>query len=229
MLTIDRRFRGPSSSGNGGYVAGMLAGEAPGPVRVVLKAAPPLDRPLALAAADGATELRDEGSLIATALHEPDAALAWVSPCSVDEAVAAESAYAGTAHHPFPQCFVCGTRRGADAMNLRPGPVAEGVTACTWSVTEELAGRPEFVWAALDCPGAWTAPSDEIRMVLGTITAQVQATPEPGEQCVIMGRRAASEGRKFFTETSVYGTGGRPLGRASSIWIALPEDAESSG
>ena len=47
MLTIERRFCGPPASGNGGYVAGLLARELGGSVcEVTLLAPPPLDRPL---------------------------------------------------------------------------------------------------------------------------------------------------------------------------------------
>lgn len=56
MLTVDHRCRGPTSSGNGGYVAGRLAGDGDEPVTVVLKAAPPLDRPLTVTERDGLTE-----------------------------------------------------------------------------------------------------------------------------------------------------------------------------
>lgn len=223
VFTIGARFRGPTSSGNGGYVAGHLAGNANAPVSVILRATPPLDRPLTtVATTDGGIELWDQETLIATVRHAPDTALTWVPPCSLEQATAAEARYGGSVHHPFPQCFVCGTERGEDGLNLRPGPIDDGVTACTWTVAEDVAGRPEFVWAALDCPGAWAAPTDEVRMLLGTMTAQVDATPEPGERCVVMGRLVGSKGRKYFTETSAYGEDERRIGRATSVWIAVP-------
>ena len=42
-FTIARRFRGPSQSGNGGYVCGRLARHVAGPALVRLRAPPPLD------------------------------------------------------------------------------------------------------------------------------------------------------------------------------------------
>jgi hypothetical protein len=42
-IVIARRFRGPPQSGNGGYVAGMLAQSLGGPATVRPKAPPPLE------------------------------------------------------------------------------------------------------------------------------------------------------------------------------------------
>jgi len=52
-VTIDRRFRGPSDSGNGGYVCGVVAALVGGPAEVTLRSPPPLDRPSARAAFGG--------------------------------------------------------------------------------------------------------------------------------------------------------------------------------
>ena len=51
-LTIDRRYRGPLHSGNGGYTAGRLAAFVDGPAEVTLRLPPPLDRPLTVAEQD---------------------------------------------------------------------------------------------------------------------------------------------------------------------------------
>ena len=54
-LVIDRRFRGPPNSANGGYVCGCLARHVAGDAEVTLRAPPPLERPLdVLTKADGA-------------------------------------------------------------------------------------------------------------------------------------------------------------------------------
>ena len=46
-ITIDKRFRGPPNSGNGGYVCGLLAGHIDGrSAEIALRAPPPLARPL---------------------------------------------------------------------------------------------------------------------------------------------------------------------------------------
>ena len=87
-----------------------------------------------------------------------------VEPVSFEEARKAAEYYGGLVEHPFPACFSCGIARpGSDGLGLRPGllPGREGVTAASWRPDGSLADaagqvRPEFVWAALDCPGGWT-------------------------------------------------------------------------
>lgn len=222
VLTIDARFRGPTASGNGGYVAGRLAGDAEDPVTVTLHAPPPLGRPLTVVGLDDVTELRDGATVVADARPAHQAELTWVPAISPAEAAEAEKTYPGLVNHPFPQCFVCGTERAGDGLALRPGRITDGVSACTWTVADDVAERPEFVWAALDCPGGWAAPIEGRPMVLGTITAQVLSVPRPGERCVVMGRVTGSRGRKVYTETSVYGEGQRHLGRAAATWVVLP-------
>src|SRR5215218_4317713 len=45
-IVIDRRFRGPDQSGNGGYTCGLVAGAMDGPAAVTLRLPPPLEVPL---------------------------------------------------------------------------------------------------------------------------------------------------------------------------------------
>jgi hypothetical protein len=131
--------------------------------------------------------------------------------------------------HPFPTCFTCGVARPeSDGLGLRPGllPGREGITAANWQPSGSLvdsAGEvePEFVWAALDCPGGWTVDLVGRPMVLGQMGGQVLARPLAGELCVIMGRLDGREGRKAFTSTTAYGTGGRVLGHARAVWIEV--------
>jgi hypothetical protein len=52
-IVIDRRFRGPPESGNGGYTCGLVAGRVDGPAEVTLRLPPPLEEPLTVASGDG--------------------------------------------------------------------------------------------------------------------------------------------------------------------------------
>jgi hypothetical protein len=56
-LTIDRRFRGPAQSGNGGYVCGRIARHVAGTAQVRLAIPPPLDTPLEMDVTDGVARL----------------------------------------------------------------------------------------------------------------------------------------------------------------------------
>ncbi|MBX6767155.1 MAG: hypothetical protein IRY90_08385, partial [Actinomadura rubrobrunea] len=52
-MIIQRRFQGPDGSGNGGYVAGLLAGHlSTDTVTVTLRRPPPLDTELRVTAED---------------------------------------------------------------------------------------------------------------------------------------------------------------------------------
>lgn len=223
-LKVRSRFRGPTASGNGGYVAGRLASfVGGGPATVTLRTPPPLDVDLDVSDDDSALTLSAPDALVATATPAADDDLVSVPAIAPGEAREAMHGYPGLTTHPFPECFVCGPARAiGDGMRLFPGRLGDGRTACVWDVTPELADAAEFVWAALDCPGGWSAPIEGRPMVLGRMTAQVGDTPATGEVCVVMGLFVATEGRKTWTRSTVYGHDGRVLGRAYATWIALP-------
>ncbi|TYB40081.1 hypothetical protein [Actinomadura chibensis] len=222
-MIIDKRFHGPDDSGNGGYVAGRLAGRVPvDTVTVTLRRPPPLDTELTVTAADergNAVRLWDGDVLVAEALAGA-IVVPPVPPVPFEDALAAAEKYRAAGEHPFPRCFVCGPEREAgDGLRLEPGPVAEGTVAAPWT-PEQVPGR-ELVWAALDCPGGWSFDVRGRPAVLGTMTAQVMDVPDAGERCVVMGYARSREGRKMHAATALYGADGRLLGRAEQIWIEI--------
>ncbi|PFG38032.1 hypothetical protein ATJ97_0500 [Georgenia soli] len=226
-ITVDRRFRGPDGSGNGGYVSGRVAaGLGAGPVTVTLRVPPPLEEPLTLARSDDGVRLTAGDVVVAEGHRYAGEELPVVEPVAADLARTTAERFGGRHRHPFPHCFVCGpARTPGDGMRLEPGRLDDGRTACVWSVHADLAGRAEVVWAALDCPGGWAAPIEGRPMVLGRMTADVTAAPEDGEDVVVMGQLLGQDGRKYFTATTAYGADGRELGRAGATWILLRPDA----
>lgn len=239
-LLVPRRFCGPPSSGNGGWTAGALATLAgagpPAPaIAVSLRRPPPLDTPMPLSARDGRTEARHGEDVVALA-EAADGDPAAVEPVPAAEARAAEAAYSGHAFHPFPTCFVCGTDRGpGDGLRIFPGRVADdrdGATrvAATWTPDESVADRDgrtslAIAWAALDCVGGWAGDLEERLMVLARMTARVDALPMIGEEHVVVGGKRGSEGRKTWTAATLYDAGGRVVGRAEHLWVAVDPDA----
>ncbi len=242
-LTIDRRYRGPSSSGNGGWTAGALAARlAPGPVRVMLRTPPPLEVPLEVTG-DGDGVRATHGEVLVAQAAPADPAGAPTPVEAVDAAVArdAETRYAGLAAHPFPSCFACGTGRAAgDGLRIFPGRVDDDAAgavrvAATWtpdaSVTDgangDDAGRATVpvTWAALDCAGGWAGDLEERLMVLGSITAEVHALPRIGEEHVVVGGARGTEGRRTFTAATLYSADGRAVATAEHVWFAVdPKD-----
>jgi hypothetical protein len=225
-LLIASRFRGPESSANGGYFAGCVALRAGRTVNVRLRQPPPLDTPLEL------VELSD-GKLAVLSGSERigEAAPATLSletpkPPSYFEAVEASRHYAGFAHHRFPTCFVCGTARPrGDGMRIFAGPIAErGLVAAPWVPDASLDRgdgkvRPEFMSAALDCPGFYAASPDDRMMLLGEITVHVDRLVHVGEPCTVIGWALEASGRKHAAGTAVFAEDGEVCGRALARWI----------
>jgi len=228
-IRIDRRFRGPTGSGNGGYTAGLLAACLPSTavVRVTLRRPPPLDTDLAIRdAGPERLELLTAADVVAEAVASADDSLGpVVEAVDAYSASCAEGAYAGAVNHPFPECFVCGPARApGDGLRLSPGLLPDGRTACTWTPDESLARpgaavRQEYVWAVLDCPGGWAGELSGRPMVLGRITARVDPPVRVGERYVVVGQRLETVGRKTWTATTVYASDGRVHGRARHTWI----------
>jgi hypothetical protein len=219
-VEIGRRYRGPASSGNGGYTCGLLAGFVDAPaVEVTLRLPPPLGRPLAVERRDGGALLLDEGILVAEATPaevpgDVPGAVGW------EEAAQAAERYQGFAAHPFPECFVCGPARLAgDGLRVFAGPVAgrEAVVAAPWEANDV---HPAVVWAAIDCPGAFAAGAVAREAVLGRMTAAVHRQPGEGEQCVSVGWPLGHDGRKLFAGTALFGAKGELLAASRQTWIA---------
>jgi hypothetical protein len=211
-IVIARRFRGPESSGNGGYCCGVFArGEQ---AEVTLRLPPPLETPL---------ERDDDGRI-----WHRDALVAEVRTATVDIDPPAPVSWADAAaarapdpHSPFPECFVCGRDRGDDALRIFAAPVHGGdVVAAPWTVRDDTIG-PEFVWAALDCPGAYATgvPGRRGVVVLGRLTARVDRVPRPGERCVVVGWPLGADGRKHGAGTAVFTDSGEVLGVGRAVWV----------
>ncbi len=216
-VTIDPRFRGPHASGNGGYVCGLVGGLVGGTAEVTLRLPPPLARPLDVVEEGGRVELRDGDAVVAVG-HATRLELDVPASPSFAEADAARLPH-GDLESPFPECFVCGRDR-VDGMRIFPGALAgTGLVAATWTPDASTLG-PEFVWAALDCPGAYGSGAiGRGSVVLGRFAVRVEALPEAGEPCVVVGWSLGEEGRKTFAGTALYGDGGRLLGYGRATWI----------
>jgi hypothetical protein len=235
MVTISRRFNGPPESGNGGYVAGLLAGQYEAEfgelaeyarVEVTLRKPPPLETALSLRVPEETETLRLlHASIViaeAEAVEAPDDGGDVVTPVSFAEAETAAKGYLGIGDHPFPSCFVCGPDNPT-GLHIFPGPVdgRRGVVAAPWTPAVDTHG-PEFVWAALDCPGGWSAGDLAGRpLVLGRMAARVVGVPAPGTPCVVVGRQLRTEGRKTFTASTLYGPDDELLGAATAVWISV--------
>lgn len=221
-MIIDKRFNGPAESGNGGYTAGLVAAaldvDRTGAV-VTLRVPPPLETPLQVTVADGTATVYAGEQLVAEAGPE-DLGDEAVPAVSYEDALAASTGYPGFTDHPFPTCYVCGPeRRADDGLRIFPGVLPDGRTAAPWTVPADVS--PTTVWAALDCPGGWSIIAPGRPYVLGRMAARVEAVPEPGARCVVVGAVAQVEGRKAQVRSALYGPDSSLLAQALSTWIAI--------
>jgi hypothetical protein len=240
-ITIDKRFRGPANSGNGGYVCGRIARHIDGGAEITLRAPPPLEQRLDIAAvANGAVELRSGETVIATG-RPMQVEVSDIPTASYFEA---EDAVSRTPHadsHPLPTCFVCGPGRApGDGLRLFAGPLAAragqnkiGVFAVSWIPDANLAGddgrvAPEFVWASLDCPTGYAGGAARHLgltgtepILLGRMSARIDARPKPGDRCVVVAWPTGRDGRKIFAGGALLGKDGEILAVAQATWLQV--------
>jgi len=225
---IERRYNGPPDSGNGGYVCGVVGEGIPGVASVRLMAPPPLDVPLGWASRGDTVVLHDGDRDIAQG-RPATLDLDVPAPPSLAEAEAAARAYRGFHDHVFPTCFVCGPDRvEGDGLRLFTGPVeGRDVVAAPWMPHASLAGEDgivleRYVWAALDCPGAFSFPQlEDGAVVLGELTAEMAAPVRAGEPHIAMAWYLGGEGRKHWAGSAVVTAEGDVCAKARATWIAV--------
>ena len=225
-VTIDRRYRGPLRSANGGYACGLLGSRVGAAAEVTLRLPPPLERPLTIRP-DGERLLLEDGDLLIAEAVAGDPGLEPPLPPDPTSAAAAGEGVGAFGPPEFAECFVCGAREDGSGLGIHPGPLPgrdglgaglrAGLVATTWTAHDV---SPEVIWAAIDCPGAYAA-GDPGRgeVVLGRMTARIDRLPEEGEPCVVVGWPLGEDGRKLFAGTALYGRDGSPLAVARQVWI----------
>lgn len=228
-IRISSRFCGPPQTGNGGYTCGLLDNLTDYISEVTLRHPPPLETVLQVKQEGGQFLLMADGLLIAAA-RPGTVDFSAPAPPDWETAVEASKRYIGFHNHAFPTCFVCGPDRAAhDGLHIFAGRVREeALFASPWAPEAELADgqgkvKNEFIWAALDCPGAFAASGDTMRkVVLGRMTAEVKKRPEAGEQCIVLAWPKGQEGRKFFSGTALYNSNRELCAVADAVWIEIP-------
>lgn len=229
---IDGRFHGPPGSGNGGYCCGVVAGFIEGTASVRLRIPPPLDVDM---------DVRRENDAVGVFYN--DELVASGRPSSIDidvpeppdfaTATQASERYRGFESHFYPGCFVCGPeRRQGDGLRIFAGPLEPGegprdMVAATWIPDESLADSTgniarEFLWAVLDCPGAYSFPEPKTgAILLGELCVDIRGSVAPGEKCVVTGWEIRHHGRKHFTGTALFGESGSCRAVGYATWFEV--------
>jgi len=107
------------------------------------------------------------------------------------------------------------------------GPAGTEIWAAPWRPDATLAasdGRvgAEFLWAALDCPGAFVhTDGNQANLLLGELAAEVAARPGVDEACSVLAWSLGGDGRKRFSGTALFGSDGSLLARARATWVEV--------
>ena len=210
-FTVPSRFCGPPDSGNGGYTCGLLAKELGGVVECTLRTPVPLETPLEFEQTQSGGVLRNGQTVVVEAAPVSIA----VSPPAPVRFKAATDAMASSPamdpRHPFPTCFVCGPqRRVHDGLRIFPAPLTNEAYAAAWLPDAEFGDdqrllRPEFLWAAMDCPTGFAAGFPTAgKLVTGRLAVQQLKAIRTGTRCVIMSWPLGIDGRKHFSAACLY-------------------------
>jgi hypothetical protein len=232
-VIIDRRYNGPNTSGNGGWVAGSLARRfGATPVSVTLRAPVPLAVPLCVRwQDDGTATLDDNGTLIAEATAAPLGLDVPIAPDPAEAEAAGVLAQQVSAQRgenfPYAHCFGCGFAR-SDGLRIVPGPVGnDGIVATAWtppSLEADAGGHltVEATWAALDCSGglAWIHRLGAgTAIVTARMTAMIDQRLPVGHQYTVIGWPIAQEGRKLHAGTAIFDATGKVQARSRQLWL----------
>ena len=236
-IIIAPEFNGPRLSGNGGYVAGVLAGAfnrqfgRDDAVEITLRAPVPLDRAMQVVREGDGLLLRDDETLVCEArAGSVDHLVAPPPPDDWNEVMRRGEQGGSPEDTDFHWCVVCGRGRAVgDGLRVlgSAGPHKGRSLSCyvPHANHADASGRirPEFVWGALDCPGAFAVQDpDDFRVALtGRMTAKVIEPPRVGERCAVVGWSLGAEGRKLYSGTALYTESGRLCAIGTCTWILL--------
>jgi hypothetical protein len=235
-IRVASRFCGPPGSANGGYVAGLVAQAIGSLVTVRLLRPPPLETDLALVAAEEPGHwavLHGTQRVIEARPGTLD--LIAPPPPTYVEALEASLHAPGLLEHPCPGCFVCGPGRArGDGLRLFASPVSgRDIAAAPWLPDESLSQgdgkvRPEFIAAALDCPGFHALRTGRRLWLLGEYTCHIDRLVHVGEPCVISAWQLTVRGRVATVGTALFDEDGQLCAMARGTWIEPRPAAQSA-
>ena len=225
QITVDARFSGIAGRGQGGYLAGLVAGRTDQPIQVDFRNAIPLDTPLHVIDGGQPFRLIDGDKVI---IERRDGSAPGRIPVFVD-LEAAEKARDVAESEPLPYvgtCFSCGDRPGT--LRVHAGPVGDGVFATPytppgWTGSNGIV-EPPFVWAPLDCASGWAIAWDPPHpvTVTATLTVQIHETVEPGaEYVVVADTEPGWRARRRMAWSGMYSRAGDLMASAESMWVRL--------
>jgi len=229
-VTVEGRFCGSPSAASRGYVAGLLGRLLEGPARVSLEQPIPVDRRLRIERLPGGGVILSDGDVTLARAVPAMLQVEPPAPVSYAEAEWASERYLGFTEHAFPGCFVCGpAREWGDGLAIFPGPIpGRRLVAAPWAPDPTLFDRdglvrPEFVWAALDCPSGFALLEafGRRKAVLTQLTARLLRPLPVGARWIVLGWPFAAEGKSLLGASAIYSESGELHALASAVLAGL--------
>jgi hypothetical protein len=226
-VVIDDFFRGPPTSANGGYAAGVTARLFGEPARVSLPKPPPVGRALTPRRVEPGLKIfdGDEPVLVATPRRRVDVRVPHID---VAAARSAEAIPEILANHAAPTCVVCGPGR-ADGFRIFPGSLGSGLVATSWRVPSiglQEGGEVSspILWAALDCPGGWCFEGAHVEFVPVLLSQSVDILKpiHAGDEVIIVAWKTGRAERTLRACTAVLDLEGCPLAVSKQTCLAVP-------
>jgi hypothetical protein len=239
-LIIPSIFVGPPKIANGGYVCGLMANFIDGPADVLIKMPTPVDHEMQVVKLEDGTYYLMDGEKVVVQAKAASLDLDVPKPPTYEMAVEAaktsialkDSPYPGwktLGIHPF--CFCCGADISeTKGLKIHPGRInGSEIVAAPWIPAPELGNengyvRQEFIWTALDCPGAFAflELTDHRPGMSGRLVGKIDLPLIVGEPCVIIAWPVAIDGKKLFAGTAIFNAQGLKVGHVLATWIGLP-------
>ena len=236
---IDKSLYGLPGIAFGGYVGGLLAAELDGDTKVDFHAPTPLKTQLEIRRGHGRVDVFAADVLVATARPhrldlEPPRLPDW------DEACRAVDEYLQKAPITHPDCFGCGPDRRSDSgLRIFTGLTEPGdLVAAAWQPPADFGGRRgehlplEFVWSALDCPGAWArrriVQSDR-RALTAYLAAAITRPVRVDEPHVVIGWLQSASGRKSLVGSAIVNKHQEVCAIAEALWVERSLSQASPG
>jgi hypothetical protein len=229
-ILIASRFCGPPDSGNGGYSSGLLANALSQSAQCTLRKPVPIERELLIEGRPDGAVLLDNHDVVIEC-RAAGVELDPQPPVSFIEAEQAATNSPAMHDHPFPTCFTCGPKRTpGDGLRIFPGRLRgrDNLWGAPWVPDRSLASdgkgdvRPEFVWAAMDCPTGFAGGFPWAgTLVTGRLAVTHLKPVEAEKPHLIVSWSLGWEGRKSFAAAVLYTAGGELCAKAKATWIKL--------
>jgi hypothetical protein len=216
-ITIEllQRYIGMPGTMQGGYVAGLAAGDADGPIRVRIRKSMHPGESLVRTVEQNETLVHRDGELVMVASPGPlhAAPRSPISRTSIDAAIDRPLPW----DPPYPNCIGCGNK--TDGLGVRIRPLGDGKhVVAVWSPAPQWADENgviprEFVWTAFDCVTAYALFVDPPELsgggaVTGNIAAEFSDEVRVGDTYTFQSWRERDDERSIICGGALFGPSG---------------------